>query len=139
MNSSMNSGTLADVVVAFHFLYVLFTVFGEVLILTGGILKWKWIRNIPFRIIHLAASFFVALEALIGMVCPLTELEWLLRREAGQYADTGISFVGRIIRKVIFYDFPPLFFIILYVSFASIVILSFIMFPPIRKNRKRKN
>lgn len=134
----MNSGTLADIVVSFHFVYVLFTVLGEVLILTGGILKWKWIRNLPFRITHLAASFFVAVEALIGMVCPLTELEWILRREAGQNAHEGISFVGRIIRKIIFYDFPPVFFTILYVSFASVVIISFIVFPPVRKTRKGK-
>ena len=135
----MNSGTLADIVVSFHFLYVLFTVLGEVLILAGGILKWRWIRNFPFRVTHLAASFFVALEALIGMVCPLTELEWILRKAAGQYTDEGISFVGRIIRKIIFYDFPPVFFTILYVSFASVVIISFITFPPDRKKQGNGN
>ena len=126
----MNSGTLADIVVFFHFLYVLFTVLGEVLIIAGGFLGWKWIRHYIFRIIHLIASLFVAVEVLIGMVCPLTELEWTLRQSAGQNVDTKISFVGRIIRKIIFYDLPPYFFIILYVSFALVVILSFILIPP---------
>lgn len=124
-------------VVAFHFLYVLFTVLGEILILTGGINGWKWIRNFPFRVVHLAASLFVAFEALVGMICPLTELEWTLRQSAGQYTDTEISFVGRIIRKIIFYDFPPLFFTLLYVGFASVVIISFLIFPPVRKKREK--
>ncbi len=131
----MKPGNLADVVVFIHFLYVLFTVVGELAILLGGALKWHWIRNLPFRIIHLAASFFVAFEVLIGMVCPLTELEYTLRMEAGQYVNTQISFIGKLIRKIIFYNFSPLFFTLLYVGFASLVILSFIFIPPRRKKK----
>ncbi len=132
----MNPGTLADIVVFIHFIYVLFTVAGEMVILAGGIFHWKWVRNFVFRVVHLIASFFVAFEVLIGMICPLTEVEYLLRQSAGQNVDTKISFVGRIIRKIIFYDFPPVFFTILYVSFAVLVILSFFLIPP---KRKKKN
>ena len=129
----MNPGNLADIVVFIHLLYVLFTILGEAAILAGGILKWQWIRNMPFRIVHLVASFFVAFEVLIGMICPLTELEYNLRLSAGQYVNTQISFIGALIRKIIFYNFPPLFFTLLYVGFALLVIGSFVFIPPHRK------
>ena len=128
-------GMLADIVVYFHLLYVLFTVGGEVLVLFGGIFRLRFVRNMKFRIIHLIASCLVAVEAFVGAVCPLTELEYRLREGAGQIAEREISFVGRIIRKIIFYDFPPSFFIILYASFAGLVIISWIIFPPRRKSR----
>jgi len=131
----MNPGTLADLIVFIHFLYVLFTVLGEAAILLGGLFKWKWIRNLPFRIVHLAASFFVAFEVLIGMICPLTAIEYTLRGEAGQYVNSQISFIGRLIRKIIFYNFPPIFFTLLYVGFGSLVILSFIFIPPHKSHK----
>ncbi|MBI9104986.1 MAG: DUF2784 domain-containing protein [Spirochaetales bacterium] len=129
----MRYGLLADMVVFFHLLYVLFTLGGEILILTGGIFHLRWIRNMKFRLIHLSASCLVAVEALVGMVCPITELEYRLRELAGQVVERDISFLGRLIRRFIFYDFSPLFFILLYVGFASLVILSWFLIPPRRK------
>lgn len=132
----MNSpGLTADIVVFVHLLYLLFTVGGEALILTGGILKWRWIRNLPFRITHLVAVVLVSAEALIGMLCPLTELEYTLRRAAGQTVEEEISLVGRIIRAILFYDFPAWFFTGLYVGFGILVILTLFLFPPAWKKR----
>ncbi|MDY7027774.1 MAG: DUF2784 domain-containing protein [Spirochaetota bacterium] len=132
----MNSpGLTADIVVFVHLLYLLFTVGGEALILTGGILKWRWIRNLPFRITHLVAVVLVSAEALIGMLCPLTELEYTLRRAAGQTVEEEISLVGRIIRSILFYDFPAWFFTGLYVGFGILVILTLFLFPPAWKKR----
>ena len=125
----------ADIIVFFHLLYVLFTVGGEVLVLLGGLTGWHWIRNRVFRIIHLLASFLVAVEALIGAMCPLTTIEYILRQRAGQTIDNEISFVGRLIRAIIFYDFPAVFFTFLYVGFASLVIVTYILIKPY----KRKN
>jgi hypothetical protein len=45
---------LADVIVFVHFCIVSFCVAGEVAILIGAALKWVWIRNLTFRIIHLS-------------------------------------------------------------------------------------
>ncbi|MGC9311343.1 MAG: DUF2784 domain-containing protein [Sediminispirochaetaceae bacterium] len=130
----MNShGLTADIIVFVHLLYLLFTVGGEALILTGGILKWRWVRNLPFRITHLVAVVLVSLEAVIGMLCPLTELEYTLRRAAGQTVEEEISLVGRIIRSILFYDFPAWFFTGLYVGFGILVILTLFLFPPARK------
>ncbi len=127
---------VADLIVFFHLLYVIFAVGGELVIISGGIFKWKWIRNFQFRIAHLIAVVFVAIEALMGMICPLTEWEYRLRVLAGQQVDKDITFIGQIIRKIIFYNFPAWVFTTMYIGFAVIVILSIIIIPPKRKGKK---
>jgi hypothetical protein len=128
----------ADIVVFFHFLYVLFAVGGEFVIVIGGFFHWRWVANRIFRFIHLAAVLFVSLEAIIGTSCPLTELEYLLRDKAGQMGDRDITFVGRLIRSIIFYDLPPIFFTLLYVGFGALVLLTFFLVPPKKPPKKRE-
>ncbi len=127
---------LADLVVAVHLVYVLFAVGGEVLILAGAAFHRRWVRNRKFRFIHLAAVLFVALEALAGAVCPLTEWEYRLRTAAGQRAERDITFIGRLIRSIIFYDFPPLFFTLLYVGFGALVLATLFLIPPRNKHNR---
>jgi hypothetical protein len=126
---------LADAVVVLHFAYVLFAVGGEILVLAGGLLNWSWIRSLPFRLAHLAAVALVAAEALLGVICPLTDWEYRLRGLAGQRVERQLSFVARLVRSVIFYDFPAWVFTLAYVGFAVIVALTFALFPPRRANR----
>ncbi len=132
----MTLESAADLIVFFHLLYVLFTVGGEILVLLGGAIGWHWIRNRVFRITHLLASFFVAVEALVGAMCPLTTIEYILRQRAGQTIDNEISFVGRLIRTIIFYDFPAVFFTFLYVGFASLVIITYFLIKPEKRSKK---
>ena len=127
-------GFLADLIVFVHFLYVLFTLCGEILVLCGGALKWLWIRNRKFRILHLIAVLTVTAESLIGMICPLTQIEYDLRIKAGQTVEEELSFVARLIRKLIFYDFPDIFFILLYLGFGTLVVLSLIFIPMKKKD-----
>lgn len=127
---------LADAVVVLHFAYVSFAVGGEILILAGGALGWRWVRNRPFRLAHLAAVVLVAVEALAGVVCPLTEWEFRLRELAGQRVERQLSFVARLVRAIIFYDFPSWVFTAAYVGFAVLVAGSFLLIPPRRIKRK---
>ena len=124
---------LADIIVVFHFCYVAFTVGGEVVVLLGGGLKWRWVRNLPFRIVHLAAVVLVAGEALAGAGCPLTVWEYALRVRAGQSVEGQISFVARLVRSIIFYDLPAWVFLVAYVAFAALVALTFLVFVPTGK------
>jgi hypothetical protein len=62
---------LADAILVVHFAFVLFVVLGFALVLAGGALGWRWVRNRGFRYTHLAAIAFVAVEALAD-ACPLT-------------------------------------------------------------------
>ena len=127
---------LADAVVVVHFAYVLFAVGGEVLVLAGGLLHWRWVRNLPFRLVHLSAVALVAAEALLGVICPLTEWEYRLRVLAGQHVELQLSFIARLVRAVIFYDFPAWVFTTAYVGFALLVAGTFLLYPPRRRGRR---
>lgn len=127
---------LADVVVIVHAAYVAFVVLGLVAILAGAAFRsskaggyFSWTRNFKFRIAHLAAIGLVCVEALTGMMCPLTTLEDSLRRRAGDAQYPG-EFVGYWAHRLIFYDFPPSTFAAIYVVFAMIVVLTLLLVPP---------
>jgi Protein of Unknown function (DUF2784) len=128
----------ADIIVLLHFCYVAFTVGGEVIILLGGGLKWRWVRALPFRIVHLAAVVLVAGEALAGARCPLTVGEYWLRVRAGQTAEAEVSFVARLVRSIIFYDLPSWVFLAAYVAFAALVALTFLVFVRPRNSLRRQ-
>jgi hypothetical protein len=117
-------GFLADMVVAFHVAYVAFVVVGQLLILLGWLLGWKWIRNFWFRLLHLLAIGIVAFESMATIVCPLTTLESYLREQAGQEVSEA-SFMGRFLHALIFHDYPQSYFDIGNVVFALLVILTF--------------
>ncbi|HUI72828.1 MAG TPA: DUF2784 domain-containing protein [Spirochaetia bacterium] len=124
---------LADLIVVVHFCYVTFTIGGEIATLLGAAVKWNWIRNLPFRIVHVGSVVLVAGEALLGASCPLTVWEYQLRGMAGQRVEAQISFVARLVRSIIFYDLPAWVFLVLYIGFAAIVVLTFVLVPPSRK------
>jgi hypothetical protein len=63
---------LADAVLIVHFLFVLFVVGGLLAIWAGALIGWVWVRNLRFRVAHLAAILFVMAESLVGIACPLT-------------------------------------------------------------------
>lgn len=121
---------LADLILVIHLLFVLFVGGGLLLIWTGALCEWRWVRNWWFRIAHLAAICFVTAEALLGMVCPLTEWEDALRG-----ARTETSFIARWIHRVLFYNFPEWVFTIAYVLFALVVALSLWLVPPRRRGK----
>ena len=70
---------LADLVVAVHFLFVLFVVF-------GGLLVLRWPR---LAYLHIPAAIWGAAIEFGGWICPLTPLEQWLRRQAGDAAYSG--------------------------------------------------
>jgi polyferredoxin len=123
---------LADAVVVVHAGYVSFVVFGQLAILIGWLLGWKWIRNVPFRLAHLVAILVVVLEAWCGITCPLTTWEQRLRERAGEATDRG-DFIARWMHQVLFYDFPPWVFTACYSAFGAIVVLTLVLAPPKRE------
>jgi Protein of Unknown function (DUF2784) len=118
---------LADAILLVHFLFVLFVIGGLVLTWIGAWRGWRWIRSLKFRIAHLAAIVFVAGEALLGIVCPLTEWEDALRGTAG-----GKSFIARWVHRLMFFSAPEWVFSVLYVGFALVVAATFWLVPPAR-------
>jgi hypothetical protein len=124
----------ADAVLVLHFGYIAFTVGGAAAISVGGVLGWRWVRRPVFRLIHFGAVAVVAVEAMLGVLCPLTQWEYALRRRAGQTGTEETSLVVRIVHQLIFYDFPDWAFIVLYIGFAALVMVLFVIVP-VRRSR----
>jgi hypothetical protein len=120
---------LADLVVAFHVVYVAFVVLGQVGILIGLALRWRGVRNPWFRILHLIAIVIVGLEAVLGVTCPLTSWENNLRQWAGQSVEQG-SFMGRLFHNLLFYDCDQRYFDTGHICFAVLVVATFLLAPP---------
>jgi hypothetical protein len=125
----MSWSWLADLIVLVHAAYVGFVVLGQVTILVGAWLRWGWVRNRWFRLLHLAAIGFVAAEAIVGLACPLTVWEDAFRRAAGQTVEEG-TFIGRWMHYLIFYEAPEWVFTLLYLGFALLVLLTLFLIPP---------
>ena len=120
---------LADVVVFAHALYIGFVIFALLAILIGFVLRWKWVRNFWFRMIHLAMIAVVVVQALVGVLCPLTTLEQSLRERAGEATYSG-AFIGHWVHELIFFDAPPKVFTICYCVFGAAVLATFVLAPP---------
>src|SRR5258708_32796457 len=97
----MPAGWLADAVLIAHVLFVLFVVGGFALILAGA-RRWDWVRNRAFRTAHLAAIAFVAAEAVLGITCPLTRWEDILRATG----PAERSFIGPWLARLPYYHLP---------------------------------
>ena len=124
---------LADVVLAIHFAFVIFVIGGFVVIWIGRSCHWSFVHNFWFRIAHLLAMGFVALQVIANVSCPLTILEQRLRERAGQpvYEESCIEhWLGRIL----FYDFDAWVFIVTYIGFFLLIVLTFWKVPPRRPN-----
>lgn len=115
---------LADIVLYLHFLYVLFVVGGTLAVWTGAALRWQWIRNRRFRLLHAAAIGIVVLESLTGIACPLTVLEDALRNPVSTR-----GFLARWVRAVMFYDLPEALFMAGYIAFGLLVLLTWFLVP----------
>jgi hypothetical protein len=122
---------LADFILVVHFAFVLFVVLSLPLIWVGAVAGWRWVRNFPFRIAHLAAILCVSAEAAAGIWCPLTVWEDALR---GTTPDK--SFVSRWIHTVLFYDLPAWIFTTSYIAFAILVTWTWRQIPPTKAARK---
>jgi hypothetical protein len=120
----------ADALLVVHFAIVAFIVGGLVLTWAGTWLGWTWVRNPWFRYAHLGAIVFVALEALLGVMCPLTVWEDMLR--GGSRPD---SFIGRWVQRLLYYRAPEWVFTTLYVAWAAATAVTLWLVPPRKKAR----
>ncbi len=120
---------LADTLLVVHFLFVLFVVFGLVAIYCGYGLQWHWVKNRTFRILHLATIGIVALQSWLGLICPLTIWEMALRDKAGAATYSG-SFMQHWLHQWLYYTAPDWVFVLLYSSFACLVLVSWFLVPP---------
>jgi hypothetical protein len=84
-------GNLATLVVALHFAFLLFVMF-------GGLLALKWPRVVW---LHIPCFLWGSWIEVSGGICPLTPLENSLRRAAGEAEYAG-SFIEHYIMAVMY-------------------------------------
>jgi len=117
-------GPLADLLLLLHFTFVLFVILGLAVVWVGFFREWDFVRDLRFRLLHLAAIAYVAGESVLGIPCPLTEWERDLRLKAGEGTYQG-SFVQHWVHKALFYQADERVFTALYVGFFLLVAASF--------------
>ncbi len=100
---------IADFILIIHFTIIAFIIAGFFLIPIGYKLNLYWSVNKTLRITHFLLIGIVTTESFIGMTCPLTTVEKLLRND---FSDE--TFVNYWLSKIIYWDYPLYFFCIVY-------------------------
>ncbi len=127
----------AELVLILHTGFIAFVLFGLIAVLVGMAAKWEWTRNVWFRVGHLAAIAYVVVQALFGMVCPLTILEDSLRVRGGEVAYGDGGFIQYWLHKLIFFDAEPWVFTACYTAFGLLVAATMWFAPPRRPRLRR--
>ena len=81
----------ADAILVAHFAFVLFAVFGALLVLRWRRLAW----------LHIPAVAWAAFVEFSGRICPLTPLEVILRRQAGEAGYAG-DFIEHYVVSILY-------------------------------------
>ena len=123
---------LADAILVLHVGVVLFVVLGAVAVPLGARRDWRWVRSFRWRLAHLALTGFIALQAWLGALCPLTVWEQALRRRAGGAVYAG-SFIEHWLTWLIFFNAPWWVFVAAYSGFAIFVVALWRLVPPCRR------
>lgn len=130
MNRSQQLYALAaDGMLVGHVLFVMFIVFGLLLVFAGRLWSWQWVRNRWFRLAHLVGIGIVVLQSWFGMICPLTIWEMRLRAKAGEAVYEG-AFIANALHELLYYRAPDWVFIACYTAFGALVVLSWLWVPP---------
>ncbi len=87
----MNYRIAADFLVLLHFCFILFVMFGGLLVLWRP--RWAWL--------HLPAVVWGTVVEFTGWICPLTPWEQAFRRLAGQRGYEG-GFIGHYLQALIY-------------------------------------
>jgi len=125
------AAALADAILVVHVGIVAFVIFGALAIIIGRT-RWRWVRGFRWRMVHVLLMAFIALQAWLGALCPLTVWEQSLRRRAGQSVYSE-SFIEHWLSRLIFFDAPWWSFVAAYSVFAALVIAAWFLVPPRRR------
>lgn len=118
--SPATAALLADALLTLHVGVVVFVVGLLPLVLAGGALRWRWVRHRGLRLTHLGLMLFIAAQAWLGRLCPLTVWEQDLRQTAGQGAYRE-SFIEHWLSRLLYWDLPWWVFVAAYTGFAALV------------------
>lgn len=138
MESELAYLLAADALLVLHVFVIIFVVFGLLSIIVGKLLSWSWIRNPWFRWLHIAIISVVILESWLGIVCPLTTWEMVLREKAGDQVYAG-SFITHWLETIYFFSASGWVFATSYTVFGLLVLVSWFWVRPNPFGRDRNN
>ncbi|MBU2498532.1 MAG: DUF2784 domain-containing protein [Proteobacteria bacterium] len=107
---------LTDLVILLHFLWILFLVFGFLLVLVRP----------KIAILHLGGLLFSFLLNVMGWFCPLTYLENYLRGLHDPGSTYLATFVARHAQRIVYPDLPEKVIRIGEMAFVGIYVLCYI-------------
>lgn len=131
--------SFADLILITHTLFVLFIVGGFALIWIGYFRNWKFVRNFYLRLAHLLAMGFVAVQTILGEDCPLTIWENQLRVKGGATASYKGGFIEHWLGKILFFEFSPGTFVVLYTLIFALIVWTFFKVKPQLPQKWRGN
>ena len=118
---------IANLVLIIHFCVVAFVTSGLLVMPIGYLFNFIWTRNRRLRLIHIALLGFITVEALLGITCPLTYAENLMRG-----VDYQQHFVSYWLSQIIYWDLPSHVFGMLYAGCLLWSTLFWKIHPPIK-------
>lgn len=121
----MSPQALATLVLALHLAIILFNVGGLIVIPLGAWRRWRFVRIFWWRALHLALLALVALQAVLGRVCVLTDWQAAL---GGAPAETPL--IAGWINRLIYWPLPLWIFALLYVAVWIYVLALWFLVPP---------
>lgn len=122
---------LADIILLIHFAIAFFIVCGFFFPIPYK-LNWNFAKNYYVRLIHILLITVVFIETLIGIICPLTIFENLLRSSY----DTK-SFISKWFGSLLFWDISINYFILIYFICFLWTLFIWFYYPP--NKRKLEN
>jgi hypothetical protein len=127
---------LAGAVLALHVVVILFNLFGLVVVPLGAWRRWRFVRRVWWRALHLALLAAVAAQAVAGRACILTLWQAVLDGAAGQTPETG-PLIRRWVEALIFWPLPPWVFVLVYSAVFAYALALWWLVPPIHHRKDR--
>lgn len=122
------SAALGHVVLAVHIVVIAFNVAGLVLVPVGAGRGWRFVRLRWLRLLHLGSLAAVALQALLGRACFLTD--WQDALTGGGAADPLIM---RWVNSLIYWPLPMWAFTAAYLAVLVYAVALWWWVPPARR------
>lgn len=119
-------------ILVLHLAVIAFNVAGCVLVPIGAWLRWRWVREFWWRLVHLFSLAVVAVQALVGRACFLT----ILQADASGASHVQ-PMIAHWIESVIYLPLPLWAFAIAYVVVFAWVVALWIVVRPRLPWRKR--
>ncbi|TAJ72706.1 MAG: DUF2784 family protein [Phenylobacterium sp.] len=121
---------LGQFVLAVHLAVIAFNVAGLGLIPLGAWRGWRWVRIRWLRVLHLASLAVVAVQAMAGRACFLTDWQDVLTG-----AGAHDPLIMRWVNGLVYWPLPPWVFAAAYVAVFAYAAALWRWAPPERRHR----